>query len=41
VQPALQQAPEVLHGVGVDVSVYVFDAVVDDGVFVVLGQTAV
>jgi len=41
VQAALQERPEVLHGVGVDVAVGVLDGVIDDGVLIVGFQTVV
>ena len=41
VQSALEETPEVLHRVGVDVAVSVFDGVVDDGVLIVTFQTIV
>jgi hypothetical protein len=34
-QTALQQTPEVLHSVGVDVAVYILDGVVDNGMLVI------
>ena len=33
--PALEQTPEVFHCVGVDVSVHVFDRVINDGVLII------
>ena len=36
VQAAFQEAPEVLHRVGVDVAVHVLDGMVDDGVLVIV-----
>lgn len=41
VQATLQEAPEVFHSVGMDVSVDVFNGVVDDGVLVVRLQSIV
>jgi hypothetical protein len=41
VQPALEQAPEVLHRIGVNVAVDVLNSVIDDGVPIVIGQTIV
>ncbi len=38
---ALQQTPEVLHTIGVDVAVHVFDRVIDNGVLVVCAQPVV
>lgn len=41
VQTALQEAPEVFHCIGVNVAVYVFNRVVDDGVLIVGTQAVV
>jgi hypothetical protein len=41
VQTALEQAPEVLHGVGVDVLVHILYRMVDNGVFVIRLQPIV
>jgi hypothetical protein len=40
-EPALQKAPEVLHGVGVDVAVHVLNRVVDNGVLILFLQAVV
>ena len=40
VQTAFQEAPEILHGIGVDVPVHIFHGVIDDGMLVVSRPTA-
>src|ERR1035437_1193333 len=40
-QTALQETPEILHGVGVDVPIHVFDGVVDDGVLIIAFKTII
>jgi hypothetical protein len=40
-QAALQEAPEVLHAIGVNVAVYVFHGVIDDGMLIVRFQPIV
>jgi hypothetical protein len=38
VQAALQEAPEILHAVGVYIAIHVLDCVIDDGVLVIRFQ---
>ena len=40
-QPALEQAPEVLHGVGMHVAIDVLNCMVDNGVLVVFAQAVI
>ena len=41
VQPALQEAPEVLHAVSVDIAVDVFYRVIDDRVIVIISESVI